>query len=359
MSMPLTFFVDPAWRRPMQHIPLLYPFWGNVLESTTPFQRALFERYSFDTRYYALVDNPADAEVILLPYSHNNTLRNAPKLLAECAAVAEKYNKPLLIDGAGDIEHPVLLPNTLVLRYGGYRFIQRKNEIHIPLYADDLLEVYCKGTLQLRQKTDIPSIGFSGWATLPLQSEIRTIAKELPVRLHALFDDRYQACKKGIFFRREAIQQLQHSKNVIPHIVSRASYSGHMHTASDAPDKLRREFVDNLLESDYCLDVRGDANASIRLFEILSLGRIPVIVDTERNFPFSDVLDYASFSYIVDFRDLARLPELLATFHAALSPEQFVLMQKNARAAYRDYFRVDALTQHLMQAIRVAGSGLV
>lgn len=352
MTTPVTFFVDPLWRRQMQHIPLLYPFWGNALESATHFQHALFERYSFDTNYYTLVDDPSEAEVILLPYSHNNTLRNAPELLAECAAVAEKYKKPLLIDGAGDIEHPVLLPRTLVLRYGGYRFIQRKNEINIPLYADDLLEVYCGGALQLRQKTSLPSIGFSGWATFSFEQEVRTIAKEFPTRVHALFDERYRACKKGIFFRREAIAALERSALTEPHLLVRCSYSGHVDTVSDTPEKLRREFVDNLLGSDYGLDVRGDANASIRLFEILSLGRIPVIVDTERNFPFSDVLDYASFSYKVDFRNLHQLPELLATFHASLSPEQFISMQKNARAAYREYFRVDTLTAHLMYAIR-------
>lgn len=352
MTTPVTFFVDPAWRRQMQHIPLLYPFWGNVLEAATPFHQALFERYSFDTTQYVLVDDPKDAQFILLPYNYNNTVRVAPELLTECLALAEKYKKPLLIDGTGDIERPISLPNTIVLRYGGYRFLSRKNEIHIPLYADDLLEKYCGGIMQIRQKTDIPSVGFSGWTKLSFVQEVRTIVKELPTRTHALFDERYRACKKGVFFRQEAIAQLMGSAAVVPHVLSRSSYSGHLNTVSDSPQKLRKEFVENLLQSDYGLDVRGDANASIRLFEILSLGRIPVIIDTERFFPFSEKIDYSSFSCVVDFRDLGSLPERIADFHAALSPERFILMQKNARAAYREYFRVDVLTRHLMKALR-------
>ncbi|KKU54925.1 MAG: hypothetical protein UX77_C0021G0004 [Parcubacteria group bacterium GW2011_GWA1_47_11] len=122
-------------------------------------------------------------------------------------------------------------------------------------------------------------------------------------------------------------------------------------TASNSAETLRREFVDNLLGSDYGLDVRGDANASTRLFEMLSLGRIPVVVDTERNFPFSDKLDYSSFSLMVDFRDLARLPDMVAEFHAGLTAEKFEMMQNNARDAYRNYFRVDALTRPLMEEI--------
>jgi hypothetical protein len=115
---------------------------------------------------------------------------------------------------------------------------------------------------------------------------------------------------------------------------------------------LRREFIENLLESDYALDVRGDANASIRLFEILSLGRIPVILDTERNLPFSDKINYSDFSLIIDFRDLEKLPEKIAEFNKSISEEKYRDMQRLARAAYLQYFRVDALTRHIMKEIQ-------
>ncbi len=111
--------------------------------------------------------------------------------------------------------------------------------------------------------------------------------------------------------------------------------------------------VDNLLGSDYGLDIRGDANASTRLFEMLSLGRIPIIVDTERNFPFSDVLDYSTFSLKIDFREIDKLPEKIAEFHASISPEKFIEMQKAARAAYVNYFSISALMPHIVREIRM------
>ena len=116
--------------------------------------------------------------------------------------------------------------------------------------------------------------------------------------------------------------------------------------------KLREEMLDTILGSDYALDVRGDANDSTRLFEILSLGRIPVIVDTERNFPFSDKVDYSSFALIVDFRDIKKLPERIAEFHKNISPERFEEMQRNAREAYVKYFRIDALMRPLSEELR-------
>ena len=122
--------------------------------------------------------------------------------------------------------------------------------------------------------------------------------------------------------------------------------------------KLQEEMVDTILQSDYALDVRGDANDSTRLFEILSLGRIPVIIDTERNFPFSDKVDYSSFALIVDFRDIHYLPERIAEFHKNISSERFEQMQRNARDAYINYFRIDALMRPISGELRARMSSL-
>lgn len=347
------FFVSPAWRnKDCPHIPLLYPFWDNPLDKRrVPFQYALFERYGFDPAYYAITDNEEEADLVLMPYAHNLVRRSMPQLFAECRATAGRLGKPLLVDGVGDIENPVPR-DVLVLRYGGYRFSRTQNEIIVPPYANDLLELYCGGTARLREWQDIPTVGFSGWSSLTVAQEVRTMLKELPDRLRGVFISRYRAKKKGVFFRRKALAIFKRSSEVALSVLVRSSYSGHVDTASNSAEVLRREFVDNLLQSDYGLDVRGDANASTRLFEILSLGRIPVIVDTERNLPFSDRVDYRSFSLIVDFRDLPHLAERIAAFHRSLTPEEFKAMQLRARDAFRNYFRVDALTRPLMEDIQ-------
>lgn len=350
---PLTFFIDPAWRRlGHQHTPLLYPFWGNPLDpKRVPFQYALFEHHSFNPAYYTVTDKEDEADLVLMPYAHNWVLRVMPEMFLQCSAVAQRLGKPLLVDGIGDVEHS-LPKEVLVLRYGGYRFSRVGNEIFIPPYADDLLETHCAGALQLREWRPTPTVGFSGWASLTPAQAARTIVKELPDRLHGIFDSRWRAKKKGVFFRRQALAILRRSSKVTLNALARTSYSGHADTHEKDPNVLRKEFVDNLLESDYGLDIRGDANQSTRLFEMLSLGRIPIIVDTERNFAFDDVLDYSTFSFKIDFRDIKKLPELIAQFHAGLTNEQFQTMQQKAREAYINYFRVDALTRPLMAEIR-------
>ena len=354
MSAPasITFFVDPAWRREgLSHIPLLFPFWGNSVTSNSPFHYALFEKYSFDTFCYRITDDPTKADMVLMPYSHSTALAKYPGLIEECAKRAQELGKLLLIDGVGDIERPIPIPHAVILRYGGYRTAVDSRELHIPPYADDLLERYCGGILQVRDKAVVPVVGFAGWTQMGPIQLIKAIIKELPVRLRGLADRRYGAHIKGIFLRRRALAALRRSE-VKANIIERRSYSAHAKTASGAPHELQREFVDTILASDYCLDVRGDANNSTRLFEILSLGRIPVIVDTERNLPFGGEVDYKSFALLVDFRDIDQLSERIIQFNQSLSPERFAQMQHTARQAYEQYFRIDAVMPHIIAKLK-------
>lgn len=350
----LTLYVNPAWRRKGLHTPLLNPWWGNLTEAASILAKQMFDSYSFDTNCYTITDDLKAADMVLAPYRHNWFLQFDRDLLAECENIARGSNLPLLIDGSGDIEHSVNIKNAYVLRIGGYHFINERGRILVPLLADDLLERYRGGRLDIRKKREgKPIVGFAGWAKLSPLQLLRTVIKELPVRVHSIFDTRYRACTKGVLWRQKAIRILQSSSQVIFNLRARSSFSASPKTAEGDMQTLREEMVDTILQSDYSLDVRGDANNSTRLFEILSLGRIPVIVDTERNFPFSDKVDYSSFALVIDSRDINHLPERVAEFHKNISLERFEQMQRNARDAYVNYFRIDALMRPIVEELSV------
>jgi len=352
---PFVLYVDRAWRKDpavARHIPLMVPWWGNPFTGHLPFMRELFNHYSFDTTLYRVTDDPGErADMVLMPYNHHVLLTRFPEMLEQGIAEARRRKVLLLVDSAIDINYDAP-PDSVILRYGGYRFLQKPNEMYLPLYADDLLERYCGGALELRDKSSTPTVSFVGWTHLPLLQEVRAVAKDIPQRMLGIVSARRRSMRKGIFLRRKALKLLEASTAVRAHIVRRKSYSGYLDREEDEIQQVRKEFVDTLLNSDYALDVRGDTNGSMRLFEALSLGRIPVIVDTARPLPLSHTLDYRQFSVLVDIRELSHLPERIAAFHASLSPEVFKGMQVKAREAFKNYFRVDALTKHLVEELR-------
>ena len=65
-------------------------------------------------------------------------------------------------------------------------------------------------------------------------------------------------------------------------------------------DELRAEFVDNIVQNIYTMCVRGAGNFSLRFFEVLSAGRIPLIIDTDLPLPMTDVIDYKKFCVFID-----------------------------------------------------------
>jgi glycosyltransferase involved in cell wall biosynthesis len=348
----LTLYVNPTWRRPGIHTPLLNPWWGNPNPEESLFAKEMFDAYQFDVSVYTITDDITKADLVLVPYKYQWFLRNTMFLFEECIQTAQQARLPLLIDGVGDIDHTINISNAYVLRIGGYRFVPEQGRIQIPPPSDDLLERCCKGQLQIRKKgVGRPVVGFAGWAKLTLVQHLRTMVKEIPIRLRGICNSRYRAMQKGVLWRIRALAVLKRSPLVILNLKERASFSGSAKTAVADMRRLRQELADTVLESDYCLDVRGDANDSTRLFEVLSLGRIPVLLDTERRLPFSDMLDYKEFCLTVDFRDIKKLPERIAEFHNTISPERFEAMQRRAREVFVQYFRIDAQMRQIVREL--------
>lgn len=348
---PVIFYIDPLWRKKeAKHIPLLYPFWGMPEQTDKPLN--IPERYRFDTSCYALTEEITKSDFVLVPYNYNFISEKNPVLFEKIVSFAQKNKKPLLIDGAGDIEKPIAIKDAYVLRIGPYRFQHKENEIVITPYPDDMLR-HRNGELIIRPKGDIPIVGFAGWSKLTLKQRVRTELKMLPYRLLSFFDSRYGAYEKGVVFRGRALSTLSAAPETLlkANFIKRISFSGHLNTAVGDPWKLREEFVQNLIESDYALSVRGDANASTRFYEALSLGRIPLFLDTECVLPFEDEIDYKSFCVFVDFRKVKTMPGVLAEFHKKVTNEHFMEMQRKAREVFASYLRTDALTKPLMQRL--------
>lgn len=95
--------------------------------------------------------------------------------------------------------------------------------------------------------------------------------------------------------------------------------------------RLRQEFVHNLVESDYILCVRGNGNFSYRLYETLSCGRIPVFINTDCVLPYDFAVDWKEYCVWVELQELPHIGEKVAEFHARLSPADFKELQCRCR----------------------------
>jgi hypothetical protein len=92
-----------------------------------------------------------------------------------------------------------------------------------------------------------------------------------------------------------------------------------------------------MLDSDYIVCMRGGGNFSVRFYETLSMGRIPVVVDTDCLLPYDDIIDYRRYTVWVGESEIRRAAREIAVFHASLSSNEFLELQKACRDLWRNY----------------------
>lgn len=327
----------------IRYLPVLYPILGPLKD-----ERHIFadkgER-AFKEPVFNLVENVEEADFLLFPHDfYYFIIGMIPKeFLDEHVLLAQKYQKKLLIFDLSDLtEKEINVPNSIVFRIAGYRHRQKENEIIMPYFSEDLSQ-YQKVTR--REKGEKPVIGFCGWG------ELRNTRQRIKLWLkNFLISD--QAHKQGIYFRIKAIKILKKCNKIIPNFIIRKSYSSHQSTIELPVEQARRQYIENISNSDFTLCVRGDANFSYRFFETLSLARIPLVVDTDCVFPLNDIIDYNKFAFIVDYKNLENICGIIKDFYINISNEEFIEMQKNARMAFKNYLSTTAFLKYILPKLK-------
>jgi hypothetical protein len=96
----------------------------------------------------------------------------------------------------------------------------------------------------------------------------------------------------------------------------------------------------------YTFCLRGTGNFSVRFYETLAMGRIPVLINTDCKLPLESVINWNKHALIVDENDVNRLPEILLQFHKSHTKEELKIIQDKNRKLWekqlqkRTYFKI-------------------
>ena len=315
-------------------IPLLLPNLQEDLPTRQLFQKEAFR--DLTDPLVEIVEDPARADVHLLPHNYPLISGNV-EYLRRCRETAARHNKQVIVFWHGDGTGPVALENAIVFRTSQYASKLRKNEYIMPAYAEDL-----KGKgLFVRDKTDTPPvIGFCGWAQYKnAKNAVGSFLQALPHEAYALLTGypQSQSFIKGLWLRRRVLASLSRSRRIRTNFRLRSSHSAHAKTIRLDPAQARREYIDNMLASDFVLCVRGDGNYSLRFYEALSLGRVPILLNTDVRLPLEDIVEYSDFVLKMHIADMLRIDEIVAEFWEQQTEQSWFIMQLKARDAFEKF----------------------
>jgi hypothetical protein len=253
---------------------------------------------------------------------------------------AAEHHLPIFCFSLGDFTDTVRFdPSVRAFRLSVYRSSMSPQDIVMPT----LIEDHAQEGITLRNKRGKPIVSFCGMGGFSSWDRwLKYYLKNAFYSVWGMFKPVVRARKLGVYWRRRAMRACMRSSLVEANFIIRSSYSGDLRTIELDPARARQEYLENIVESDFVLAPKGDGNYSNRFLEVLSLGRIPVVVDTDIALPLEDVIDYSKIMVRVPMDKVGDTARYISKFYGSLSEEEWAERQRLARDVFEKYLRQDS-----------------
>ncbi len=340
-------FVDNALRLEGPTTWLLQPFFGRTDEDKREIFAGIFDRYtSLSGELFEIAHDAALSDCVVVPHNWADYGPDGQSRVKSAIAEYRKQRRPVVLfypsESCESVDWP---PGVLVFRYDLLKSRAAPCEFSHPVWCSDFRATHPDLDFSPRSYSSRPSIGFCGYApplALPWsKAKVRSGLRYLLYRMGLLEQLRGT---KGHAPRLRAILELRKSARVETRFILRHFFAyggqwGQLRPGGtfESAKRYRLEYVQNMLDADYSLSCRGVTNTSIRCYEALSCGRIPLFVDTECRLPGDFAFDWGQIMCWVGENELPRIGLRLASFHEGLDSERFVAMQAGCRRAFEEW----------------------
>lgn len=318
------------------HVQLLYPFWWKEF---TPYDKWCKHEHAFDNYMdigkdlYDLVSSPEHADIFLLPWKF---IKKEDKSFQYFSKLAKHHNKKLVVFNDTDDNSDMHLDNVILFRTWWYASNHKWLDVYgMPYWTSDYFK---EQSFFATDYTTIPSIGYSGYINYIWYSDaINYYIKKFLKRILWYPNE----------FRRDirwkAIRMLTKSDKINLQF-SRRSHFWWQKKINDTKFNWYT-FMENIVSCNYNLAIRWNWNWSIRFYEILHAGRVPVLLDTDCILPFQGIIDRDK--YLIRVLDLNEIIPSVLKFHEGYSENQNKIIQRNIRKMYKKYLTPEWFFDHI------------
>jgi hypothetical protein len=326
----------------------------------------IYTKYWNDSESILQLVPLSDADIVVLPYDWYwyrgpHWLNRIPKSLAEAVKEANmtvyqqalSVGKPVILFFSGDRSHePTPFAEAITFREGIYLSRSEPQDYCMPAFFEDIAlqvpeTVSGKriGCVTMREKNPIPTIGFCGFAPAPqFFDRFSDIVYQLFI---FLYQRRFDTSPHyGERLRYRALKALNAGDKISTNFIVREDKSVFLGN-DNQQIKARQEFICNMATSDYVLCCRGSGNYSYRVYETLCMGRIPVIIVTDSQFPYAFHVDWRDYCLFVEHTDLQSVSERIYEHYNKFSAHAYYEQQLACRHFWENYLSPQGFFKHL------------
>ncbi|WP_299291050.1 exostosin family protein [uncultured Mucilaginibacter sp.] len=342
-------------------VDLLVPFCGQDSKERNPdlnITLGRFDDYEEEGKAFIELTSLENADACLLPIRYSqqkNDLEFEEEIKLFSQLVGDSGKKTFVFLGS-DIDYfDVKIKNAIIFCNTLYQSKRKSNEYAFTFFFEDFIAKYYNNQLPTSTKPAIPTIGFCGYAPpLAQKPGIYKLKEVFRLMMNYLGVMKTFPSISAHSYRVRALLAIMKSKKVKNNFIIRTNFGfggpvGGLYPGGvkELNSSFREAYVKNIIESDYTLCVRGYGNNSIRFFEALCCGRIPVFVNTDCVLPFDFLIDWKKYCVWVEEADISRIPEKVLEFHNKLSNEEFKALQVEIRNLWKTYFTPEGFFKNL------------
>lgn len=245
--------------------------------------------------------------------------------------------------------------NIIYYRTGGFKSQLSSKNIGFPVaLSDHFQRIYKLDDPIPRMKSQKPSIGFCGHANSDFLKKTKELTKcflencrrfiENPLRKdwEPLFASAYE--------RWSLLIKLQQSSKLDCQFIFRVNYRGGAKTKKEK-EETTLEYYNNLFHTDYVLCMRGAGNFSVRFYEALMMGKIPIFVNTDCLLPLEDEIDWKKQVVWVEWNQRQNIAELVFDFHQKISNDEFIQLQQSNRKIWKEKLTTAYFLEKISNAV--------
>lgn len=307
---------------------------------------------------FCRVEDVSKAVIVLIPFPVNWYYgNNKMVLLKEVNSLCQKHNIKGYAYVSGDFG--VAFPefsNITYFRMGGFQSQLSKNNKGFSVALSDHFQgIYQLETVEPIAKRDLPVVGFCGHATQSTLKRVKELAKCLKENgrrfLQNPFRKDWEPLFASAFERAQLLRSFENSSLIKTNFIYRDHYRAGAQTDLER-QQTTLQYYDNISGSDYVLCVRGAGNFSVRFYETLMMGKIPIFVNTDCLLPFEDQIDWKQQMVWVEWKDRKNIAQIVSDFHRNLSDEDFIQLQLDNRKLWKERLSVNGMLEMIASRLR-------
>lgn len=336
-----------------QMFPLLKPF----IKRTRFSDEERVNIYNVSEVDFDFVDQILEADILVFPWSWNFYTKNGTsKLIENFVRKYEALDKPILIVMMGDFGFPIpLFKNFYVLRQSGMKSKLPSSHFGMPVFIEDPLKrVYQHQTINLRPYHQVPSVGFCGQASGNRMTAVREVFRTfIKKSLHylKLYKPTPQPIQSTSFNRFRHLKRLMESSEIETHFIIREKHGGGLDFGREG-SAMEKEFFDNIVDSDYVVCYRGAGNFSVRFYETLAMGRIPIFINTDCLLPLEHEIEWKRHVVWIEELESNQIVDKVLAFHKKLDSKSFEALQRDNRKLWENKLQLGGYFKTLLPFLK-------